>query len=150
MRDGALFQTSVISQNTETLFHEARLSGRITGSSDSGRSDAVLDLKGRYHHFRLHQGMGPKLRVRVDPGRGLPERFFEFVALLFGRSMSRLLVLPTVCRLTRGCTGLLKNRMGFWVLAYLDDFLIFPSQSSSTTTTDCRLTARLIDGLLKQ
>jgi hypothetical protein len=40
--------------------------------------------------------------------------------------------------------------MGFWVLAYQDDSLICPGQSSSTSTKDCHLTARLIDGLLRQ
>jgi hypothetical protein len=94
-----------------------------------------FNMKGDYHHFRLHRDMRPMFRVRVDPGGGLPERFFEFVALPFGWSMSDY----WFCRLTRRSTVLLRNCMGCRVLVYMDDFLVCRSQGAATTRKDCRL-----------
>jgi hypothetical protein len=42
-----------------------------------------FDLKAGYHHFRLHKDMRAMFRVRVDSRGGLPERYFEFIALPF-------------------------------------------------------------------
>jgi hypothetical protein len=103
-----------------------------------------FDLKGGYHHFRLHKDMREMFRVRVDPGGGLPERFFEFIALPFGWCMSGYWFV----RIVRRLTDHLRNHLDYRVLAYLDDFLVGPSLGRAATARDCRRAFRVLDQLL--
>lgn len=99
----------------------------------------AFDLEAGYHQFRLHPLMRQYFVVQFG------SRYFRYIGLPFGWRHSGYWFI----RLTSRFTTLLRSKLGFRVIHYVDDFLILPSVGRPSSRRDCLRASRLISRLLK-
>jgi hypothetical protein len=95
MGGGALFWTSIISQTKGRSFNEAGLSVRVTGSSDTGRSDDVLRSGGELAPLPSPSGYAADFQGESGPWRGPARAVLRICCLALWVEHPRLLILPT-------------------------------------------------------
>lgn len=102
-----------------------------------------MDLSSGYNHFRLHPDMRKYFTVSVQYANGTV-RYFQYIALPFGWSRSGY----WFCRLVERFWTMVRKRLQYRVLSYVDDFAIAPSMGRAATMEDCNRASRKIDYLL--
>lgn len=104
-----------------------------------------MDLSSGYNHFRLHPGMRKYFTVSVQYANGA-ERYFQYIALPFGWSRSGY----WFCRLVERFWTMVRKRLSYRVLSYVDDFAIAPSMGLAATSEDCQRASLKLEKLLKR
>ena len=104
-----------------------------------------MDLSSGYNHFRLHPDMRKYFTVSVQFANG-EVRYFQYIALPFGWSRSGY----WFCRLVERFWTMVRTRLSYRVLSYVDDFAIAPSMGRAATANDCRKASAKLGQLLNR
>lgn len=110
---------------------------------DVERDDVLFlfDIKSGFHHFYLHPDMQYFLLFHYGG------RFYQCIAMPFGLDRSGLLF----TKILRPLVRFLREKCGYRVIAYIDDFLVALSPSvRAVTEKDVKKAYVVVEGLLRR